>query len=221
MFRKRKRFPFKIVLGIILFSFAIISFIIGYNTYSPSQREEIPYTHKDNVEIEENQVRKQHLEEDEEDMYTQDHGAEVTYQEEGIRDSTVIKYKTLYTICESSIEEIDTPSNDMIGLTKDGLKEYLRFNSLLFDIENFSTEEVILLQNKTTVCPEHYNYYWLTEEDGHIVIYQFNERGQKILIERTSISMAMLPIVDQQKLKKGILRRTKDDVNRLLEDYSS
>ncbi|AKL95167.1 hypothetical protein CACET_c17190 [Clostridium aceticum] len=213
MFRKRKRFPFKVAFFIIAFSFILVGFFVGYYRFSSPQEEEIPFAEKNNVE----------LKEDIDDIYEvrENNEAAVTQYEDRIELETRIVYRTLYTVCENTIEEVLAPVNIMVGLNEAGFQEYIVSSDPSFEIQKFSTEEVILYQRKEAICPNHYNQYLITDSEGYIAIYHINEGGEKILVEKTSISIAVLPHVDQEKLKTGIFRRTREEAYQLLEDYSS
>ncbi|SES73940.1 BofC C-terminal domain-containing protein [Natronincola peptidivorans] len=227
MFRKRKRFPYKILFFIIACSFIITGFLIGYYRTTSPREHEIPYTERysERTEINyeaitENQENNLEANEEDEGAYTDEERA-VTQYEASIREETTIIYKTQYTICQNTLEERISPMNAMIGLTQEGLQEYLQRNNLLFHVESFSNEEVVLFQKKNAVCPMHYEQYFVTQQDGYITIFYFDETGGRKIIEKTTISISVLPYIDQQKLTLGIFRKTKEEAYQLLEDYSS
>ncbi|AOY76934.1 BofC C-terminal domain-containing protein [Clostridium formicaceticum] len=213
MFRKKRRFPSKVIFFIIACSFIIVGFFAGYYKFTPPQDEKIPFAEENNIQRNERIDNVQQLEESDD--------APVNYHEDSIEAETQIVYKTFYTICENTMEEVMTPVSAMVGLNETGFQEYVQNHYPLFEIEKFSSEEVVLFQRKEAVCPNHYNHYLITVNEGYITIYQINENGEKILVEKTAVSAAMLPHVDQEKLKSGILRKTKEEVYQLLEDYSS
>lgn len=218
MYRRRNRFPFKFLFIIMAFSFVLVGFYIGYYRMGPSDEERIPFVEKnqnlENIDDEELAVEEiTHFQEEDE--------TSVSSLQDSIGQETKIVYKTFYTECENTIEEVLSPISSMIGLKEEGLKEYLQRNNLLFSVDSFSIDEIVLSQTKNAICPQHYNYYLITQKDGNIAIYHINNRGDKILIETTSIPVSILPQVDQIKLQKGILRKTKEEAYQLLEDYSS
>ncbi|SNS34184.1 BofC C-terminal domain-containing protein [Anaerovirgula multivorans] len=218
MYRRRNRFPFKILFFVMAFSFVLVGFFIGYYRMGPSHEEEIPFVNEnENIDDRDEEMLSQ------EDLIPleDENNTSVTSLQDSIGQETKIIYKTFYTECENTIEEVLTPISSMIGLNEEGFTEYLQRNNLLFSVESFSNDEVVLIQSKNAICPQHYNHYLITEKDGNIAIYHINNRGDKILIETTSIPVSILPQVDQLKLQKGILRKTKEEAYQLLEDYSS
>ena len=218
MYRRRKRFPFMTLFFITTFSFILIGFFIGYYKFAPSREEKIPFAKENNSQEKINDEKKYS-----EDFASLDENNEalVTYLENSINQNTKVIYKTFYSECDDSLEEVLAPESTMIGLKEDSLKEYLQSNDSLFSVESFSVDEIVLYQNKNTVCPQHYNHYCITQKDGYIAIYHFKNNGEKVLIETTSIPISILPHVDQEKLRKGIFKKTMEEAYQLLEDYSS
>lgn len=222
--RRKRRFLFKIIFPIVAFSFLIIGFIVGYyRTLTQGERER-PFADKNSLQLQENtdELRKNFIVQEQEELSFEDKDDEaVTYHEDSITETTNIIYKTFYDICKDTMEESLEADHSIIGLNEAGLKEYLKDKNLLFEIQNFSTKEVILVENKNTACPAHYNHYLISEANEFIAIYHIDEKGDKVLIEKTLIPISILPNVDQEKLKKGILKTRREDVYQLLEDYSS
>lgn len=65
------------------------------------------------------------------------------------------------------------------------------------------------------------NHYYVTEENGYIIVYGYDETSGKTLAGKTKIPITILPQVDQDLIKQGILLKDKHEVMQLLEDYSS
>lgn len=203
---------------LLAFSFIFAGFFIGYYRITPPGNQPPPITEEGNLETE---VDLNDIEPDLNTIDMVEDERPVTHYEDNIGEETKIIYKTFYTVCQSTLEETLLPIESMIGLNKTGFQEYLTINNLLFDVENFSADEVVVFQTKDAISPKYFNTYLVTESDGYIAIYRIDERGDRILIEKTPISIAVLPHVDQEKLKRGIFRKTRAEVYQLLEDYSS
>lgn len=193
---------------ILIIFFSSLGFAGGYYTYSSK-------ANKEKVGM---QLQKE-LEEQKYNSYLNNprDGNVVLNFEDIIKEDTIIIYKTFYTQCEEFIEENQEPTLEIIGFNKDGLEKYLAKKTEKWAIETFSEKEVVLIKMENKVCT---NHYLVSVKSGYIAIYKFDEEGMKYLIEQTSISIYPLPTVDQERLQKGILIKTLDNVNQLLEDYS-
>ncbi len=65
------------------------------------------------------------------------------------------------------------------------------------------------------------NHYYVTQENGHIVVYKYDEISGITVVDKTNILITTLPQIDQDLIKEGILLKNKQEVSQLLEDYSS
>jgi|GEM_PF-4710328 len=213
MMRRRRRTPY----GIILFTagflaVGVIGFIIGYRVY--------PIRNNDNnivIEKESNlnaQLPVPDPIESEPDEIT----TPVIIAENSIRLETKIIFRTHYTKCQTIKDVPMQATEELIGLKENTFKEYALEQFKEWQVVRFSSDEVILFQRKDQICPDH---YYVSEIDGFIVVFRFTEAGQKYVLERTDIPVSHLPDIDQEKIKRGILIRTRQEVNQLLEDYSS
>lgn len=135
-----------------------------------------------------------------------------------IGEDTKIIYRTHFTQCQTIRDDVTAPDEKMIGLKEQDFKALVALDLSDWQVVRFSGDEVILFQAKDQICP---NHYLVSHQDGYIAIYQFDEAGVRHLVEKTSIPIAVLPKVDQDKLSRGILLKTQEEVNQLLEDYSS
>lgn len=212
--RRRRTFPLIVSFLILAIIFGSIGFIAAYYRYSGQMARE-------KLERQKEQELLQALIKAQDDSsynVNKDNELTVTNCNDTIDCETQLIYKTLYTQCDDVKEDMQRPTPDLIGLNKDGFEEYLIKNQLDWEIESFSKERVVLLKQINKVCPDH---YLVSVNGGYIAIYKYNEDSEKELIKQTDIPINILPIVDQEKLQKGILVNTKDEVNQLLEDYSS
>lgn len=126
--------------------------------------------------------------------------------------NTIISFKTYYKKCEhTTINNIQIP-NELVNKTKTEIEEaYTGWN-----IEEFTSNNVVLKTEKEGICDEH---YVLKENNGYIAIYRINKFEKETLIETTSVVTAYLPEVDLLELREGIRVIGKDKLNARLEDY--
>ena len=214
MMRRRRRAPY----GIILFTagflaVGVIGFFIGYRVY--------PIRNNDNNNIgieQEGKLNSQLPETDPIESEPDDITTPVTIAENSVRLETKIIFRTHYTKCQTIKDVPMEATEEVIGLKENTFKEYAQDQFKEWQVVRFSSDEIILFQRKDQICPDH---YYVSELDGLIVVFRFTEAGQKYVIERTDIPVSHLPDIDQEKIKRGILIRTREEVNQLLEDYSS
>jgi len=205
MGRKRRSSVLISFLVVSIFS-ASLGYIFGYYTYRPSRLGEI-----------ENKTEKNNILEDRPDENLNSDDRTVTSQKEVINSNTRIILRTYYERCNESVDKEGQIENKMVGLNEIALNEYILNNMAPYDLLSFSKDEVILLQKKDEICPKH---FLVTDYNGFIIVYRFNEEGQRVVFQETSIPISMLPPVDQEKLKNGIIKNSVDEVTSLLEDYS-
>lgn len=212
--RRRSMFPPIITVLVLAIVFGSIGFITAYYRFSGQIARE-------KLEREKEQELLQALIKAQEgNLYNINKNNEtpVTHYNDTIDKKTQLVYKTFYTQCEHTIEENEKPSTQLIGLNKDGLEEYLKKDQSDWEVESFSKEEVILRKQINKVCSDH---YLVSVNKGYITVYKYYENSNKKLVDQTDIPINILPVVDQEKLLKGILLETMEEVNQLLEDYSS
>jgi len=201
------------VLTLALF-FSSIGFVVGYYRYSGQISQEKLERQK------EQEILNALIKAQQDSFYNfnkQDETAVTNYGDTITKD-TIIIYKILYTQCQNTIEEREPAKLELIGLNEKGFEEYVNKNLTNTEIQSFSKEQIILEKRENRVCP---NHYLISVNNGYIVIYQYDEDGVKQLVDQTGIPITILPIVDQEKLQRGILVESLEDVNELLEDYSS
>ena len=145
---------------------------------------------------------------------TDNKAIETVSQEEKTTPNTVLVLKKYYIDCDHTISNRATIPEEMVNLTKEELAEKYKN----WEIEEFSQDEVILSRELESFCGEH---YYLMEEDGHINIYTVDEAGNKTLKEENRMSCEYLPETDRITLRNGIMVYTKEELNKILEDFES
>lgn len=63
--------------------------------------------------------------------------------------------------------------------------------------------------------------YLIKENSGYIKIYSVDEAGAQHLVRTTDISFSLLSESDQKLFQKGIIKKTKDELSNLLQDFES
>lgn len=123
-----------------------------------------------------------------------------------------ITFKVYYKKCNHTIINKETIDKSLVNLTQDALQsKYINWN-----IEEFSEDNIILYKEDDGFCNEH---YVLKEEDGYIVIYALDENQNETLLKITDIATRFLPESDLNKIKNGLVIYSKQELNKLLEDY--
>ena len=211
--KRKNRVPLIIGAVIVALFFSSIGFGIGYYRYSAEIAKEKLARQNNQKQLEaliKAQQNSIHNVNNDETM--------VTNYGDTISKETTILYKTRYTQCNDTIKETAEPTLELIGLNEKGLEKYIKENNSKWEIESFSKNEIVLVKMVNKVCP---NHYLISVNNGYISIYKYEEDEEKVLIERTEVSIKNLPTVDQEKLQRGIIVETLEDVYQLLEDFSS
>lgn len=211
--KKQSRSLILAALALAIF-FSSIGFAVGYFRYSSQISEENRNRQK------QQELLNALLKAQENSIYnlTKEDESTVTSYGDTITKETVIINKVFYTQCQDTIETEETVKAELIGLNEKGFKDYINQNKPGFEIEDFSKEKIVLKYRQNKVCP---NHYLISINNGYIAVYKYDENGEKTLVNQTEIPVKMLPTVDQEKLQNGILVETLEDVEQLLEDFSS
>ncbi|MHB1393115.1 MAG: BofC C-terminal domain-containing protein [Clostridia bacterium] len=128
--------------------------------------------------------------------------------------NTQLIFKTYFNSCRHTVEKAVPASNDEVSMSEEQLKE----KYIGWEITAFSPPIVELKKTIATYCPIH---YIIGVDNGFIAIYVYDENGQKVMQEKTDISMATLTPEDQQTLQYGIVVDTEDQKEQTLEGFSN
>ncbi|WP_041701557.1 BofC C-terminal domain-containing protein [Gottschalkia acidurici] len=131
--------------------------------------------------------------------------------------STNIIYKVKYKECGHEVVKNEKPGDDMIGLNRKEFEKYVEDNFIDWQISSFSREEITLMSEKSTLCP---NHFVVGEMNGKIVIFKINEDGERVvhkIFKDTTIST--LREENREKIKKGIVVDTEEDAIQILENF--
>ena len=101
---------------------------------------------------------------------------------------------------------------ELINCTKSDIEE--KYTD--WQIEKFSSNEVILYKEVDGECGEH---YLVKEKDGKVVVYKILENGEEQEYETTQISTDYLTDTDKIEMQNGIRVNGKQELNQLIEDF--
>lgn len=135
-------------------------------------------------------------------------------QEEKVSYNAEFALKKYYDECGHFTFQYAELPKEMINLTKDELKEI--YNE--WNIEEFSSELIILSKEIDNVCDEHF-VIKLGEDDSNISIYRVGNGGSLSLYKETDISKEYLTEEDIEMLEEGILIYGIGKLNSTLEDF--
>ncbi|HWQ30379.1 MAG TPA: BofC C-terminal domain-containing protein [Negativicutes bacterium] len=127
--------------------------------------------------------------------------------------NTQLIFKTTYSSCGHSIEKSVQASKDEINMNAEQLKEKYP----TWELTAFSPPVVEMSRRIDAYCPGH---YIIGQENGYITIYVYDENGNKVVQERTEITIATLTPEDQQALQAGIVADTEDQKEQTIEGFS-
>jgi len=132
--------------------------------------------------------------------------------------NAVLKITTKYDKCEH-VETTENPvSKDIIGLSEAEFKEYMKKNYSKLKLLSFKSKEINLLKEINSYCDKHYE---IGEDNGYIIIYKYDEKGNKNIVEKTEFSTTALPSIDQEQIKSGLILNSLEELNERLEDFGS
>lgn len=189
-----------IILIIIVIIIGIIVGIVLYNKYKIGNN------------ILENEINK--ISEKVTDECIDEYSEEVqtNLNEEKISPNCLLTLKRYYNECQHTIKEyVDIPQDLVNGAEEDLKKEYP-----YWEIEKFSSTEIILYKEFDSNCGQH---FILKEDNGKITVFKINENNEEEVYEKTEISIEYLSETDRIKIKEGIKVNGIEELNQLLEDF--
>lgn len=137
---------------------------------------------------------------------------ETNSQEEKISPNCLLVLKKYYEECNHTINEyVDVPQ-DLVNGTEENLKAEYPY----WQIEKYSSNEIILYKEFNSNCGQH---FVLREDGGKITVYKINENNEEEIYEKTEISVEYLSETDKSKISEGIKVNGIEELNQLLEDF--
>lgn len=137
---------------------------------------------------------------------------ETSATENTISPNAILIKKTYYEACDHLIRKTEDIPEELVN--KD--EEYVKKMFSDWNIEEYSSTQIILYKTSSGNCGEH---YFVQEHNGVIGIYTIDKYGTKTLKEDTEISTLYLPEIDMQNLKAGVEIIGYTNLVEFLEDY--
>lgn len=139
-----------------------------------------------------------------------------TETEVKISPNATLIVRTRYKKCGHEMQESFEIDSKYINMNKEEFeKEFLKDNEN-FTIKNFTHKQVVVVKEIDSNCNEH---YLLQADNGVIVVYKYDENGEKNLYKKTNIGIEYLTETDKEELEKGIEVKGENELNSRLEDY--
>ena len=180
----------------------IIGFSIGRNMFALKKQEDtiISKNSIDSVVI--NRIEKNNIEE-----------IQTSVTENKISVNTPIIEEKYYSKCNHKIENMIRDTTKYINMTKEEFQS--KFPT--WEITEFGLDKVVLYKEEDDFCNEH---FLVKDEDGYVTIYTIdNDKNILELLDKTDIATGYLAKVDQDNLKEGMFIYTKQNLNKLIEDF--
>ena len=137
---------------------------------------------------------------------------EISNQEEQTTPYTLIDYTTYYAKCYHYINKYEDIDVSAVNLTREEIQEKYRE----WNVEDFTSEQIILENQKNEFCNEHFN---LRLTDNIICIYKIDEIGNEEMYKKTDITPEFLTQEDIIRLDNGIDVYGRESLTAVLEDY--
>ena len=205
----KKRFCIIIVtisIAIILVGFAIGRKIHSYINEKSNENIEIIVVSEEKVTddcIEEVEVYEISLNEQVE---------QVSSKEIKVSPKCTILQKRYYKGCNHTLTQYLKLQEEIVNKTKEEVEEFFQG----WTIKEFDENEIIIYKEFSGNCEEH---YMIRNNDGKINIYIIDEEGNEKLYKETSISTEYLTAEDLININSGIEIYSREDLNKILEDF--
>ncbi|QZY57060.1 BofC C-terminal domain-containing protein [Crassaminicella profunda] len=222
MWRRRRRKKGKLLMGCLVL--LLIGFAYGYITNDIKVPEKIGNQNKDKPNIGEitvklpNNKKPKESNENVEKKNTIEDRIPIVVNENVATDDTQIVFNTYYKKTSDVVKKESKIPSELVGRNLDELRVYFNEKYRNWDVRECNKDKVELYQVTDQIPP---NFYIAKEHNGCIAIFQVNDKGEYILIEETQIPTTSLSSMDLQYVKNGIVKKNRDEINQILEDYSS
>lgn len=183
-------------------SLFLISFIFGYQSmHKKINQNDISKLSQNNIDI------------------TEKNDLEIVKEDNIISPNTIIEERIHYLTCDHIITKIRVVETKFVNMSKQNFIDYLEENHPNIKLISFSPTKITLGLTKNHLCE---NHYIIGEEKGFIAIFTIDENGERILktvFEDNPISLLME--IDQEKINKGIIVDSEDELTEILENFIS
>ncbi len=110
---------------------------------------------------------------------------------------------------------------ELLNKSEEEIKSYLLDKYPNRNIESIQKSKIVLSENTKTNDPSKADKYSLENSDGFIALYKYDADGNKTLIEKTQIKIAVLPKTAQDELENGITVESEEEAYSKLENFGS
>ncbi len=144
---------------------------------------------------------------------------EIVKDSEVISPNTFVEKKIHYKKCNHTLTNTDLADEALVNKSEDEFRKYMQDNYQNVKITSFSTQRILLREERNHLCP---NHYIIGESDGKIAIYKIDESGEKVLDKVfKDYPINLLKNIDQEKLKEGIIVDSEEELSDVLENFIS
>lgn len=144
---------------------------------------------------------------------------EILIEEGRISPNTSIEKRIHYNACDHNITRLNNADNEVINMTEKQYRAYMKENYSNIKIISFSINEIVLREERNYLCQ---NHYIIGESGGKIAIYGIDENGERFLDKVfNDYSISLLKEIDQEKLIKGIVVDSEEELSDVLENFIS
>ena len=155
----------------------------------------------------------------EEQNHTIDEDIEIVREENRITPNTFIEERIHYKDCSHVVSSSELAQNEVVNLTRSEYEEYLNTTYPNLRLVSFSNVKIVVFGERNHLCQEH---YIIGEQNGYIAIFNIDENGESILYKSfTDYPLSLLPDMDQEKLKEGIVVNSEEELSEILENFIS
>ncbi len=144
---------------------------------------------------------------------------EILKEDSRISPNTFIEERIHYSVCGHIITKTRKVEDEYVNMSKKEFEEYIKNNYTNQRIISFSTNKIVLGINKDYLCE---NHYIIGEKDGKIAIFKIDENGNRALDNVfDDYPISLLMEVDQERIIKGIVVDSKEELSNVLENFIS
>jgi len=184
---------------IIVYGFLIFVFSFAIGLYYSSVWKSDNDRQSNIISVEENKVTSQNI-------------IETSQIEEKISYNANLALKKYFDECGHFTFQYSELPQELINLTKTELEELYSE----WEVEEFSSNHIVLSQKIDSICDEH---YLVKIGENNVEIYNVGEDGELDLYRETDIGKEYLTTEDFEKLNEGISIYGKGMLNSIIEDF--
>lgn len=115
-------------------------------------------------------------------------------------------------------DEIALP-NELINMSIEEAKKYINDNYGNWIINEINDKYIEVYKTSEEVYYE--PYYLIKESGGKVYVFEFDETGEKKMVQETGINFDLLRETDQELFKNGVVKYDMNEVLEILQDFES